>query len=313
MGACAWWRPESRTVSSGASGYQGRPRSPHPYNRVAVARYAPVALVAALLVATARAFVYTEKLKLTPSPILGTGVDKLFSPVCECETDTATISFRLRNRDRLTVDLIDREGDSVRTLDPGQAHAARTGHDVLERPRRLRARRPRGLLPAAHPPRRGAAHDRDAEPDPRRRDPARRPARLACTARVLARRGRARRQGGRPLPGRRAGERSALRRRGATGTEARPAEDGQDRVVRAAGRRAAACGRVPRRPRRAGRGGQPRRSHVRATGRDPLRGPRDAAGSRRPPAPGLRCSCSATRHAWAGGSAPVPASPGPGR
>ena len=83
---------------------------------MAVARYAPVALVAALLVATAVAFVYTEKLKLTPSPILGTRVDKVFSPVCECDTDTATISLRLRRRDRLTVDVIDKDGDSVRTL-----------------------------------------------------------------------------------------------------------------------------------------------------------------------------------------------------
>jgi hypothetical protein len=95
---------------------RGRSSPPHPYNPLAVARHAPVALVAALLVATAVAFVYTEKLKLTPSPILGTRVDKVFSPVCDCETDTATISFRLRKRDRLTVDLIDGQGDSVRTL-----------------------------------------------------------------------------------------------------------------------------------------------------------------------------------------------------
>jgi len=73
-------------------------------------------VVAALLVATAIAFGYTEKLKLTPSPILGTRVDKVFSPVCECDTDTATISFRLRTRDRLTVDVIDADGNSVRTL-----------------------------------------------------------------------------------------------------------------------------------------------------------------------------------------------------
>ena len=81
-----------------------------------VAKYAPVALVAALLVATALAFVYTEKLKLTLSPILGTKVDKVLSPVCDCETDTAAISFRLRNRDRITVDVIDKNGDTVRTL-----------------------------------------------------------------------------------------------------------------------------------------------------------------------------------------------------
>jgi hypothetical protein len=44
-----------------------------------VAKYAPAALVAALLVATALAFVYTEKLKLTLSPILGTKVDKVLA------------------------------------------------------------------------------------------------------------------------------------------------------------------------------------------------------------------------------------------
>jgi len=81
-----------------------------------VAKYAPVALVAALLVATAVAFVYTDKLKLTLSPILGTKVDKVLSPVCDCETDRAAISFRLRDRDRLTVDMIDSGGDTVRTL-----------------------------------------------------------------------------------------------------------------------------------------------------------------------------------------------------
>ncbi len=81
-----------------------------------MARYAPAAVVAALLAATAVAFVYTEKLKLTPNPILGPRIDKVFAPVCECPTDTATISFRLRSRDRLTVDMIDEDGDSVRTL-----------------------------------------------------------------------------------------------------------------------------------------------------------------------------------------------------
>ena len=81
-----------------------------------VAKYAPVALVAALLVATALAFVYTEKLKLTLSPILGTKVDKVLSPVCDCETAAAAISFRLRKGDRITVDLIDNDGDRLRTL-----------------------------------------------------------------------------------------------------------------------------------------------------------------------------------------------------
>ena len=79
-------------------------------------RVAPAALVAALLVATSAAFVVTEKLKLTRNPIMGPRVDKLFSPVCDCATDTASITFRLREPDRVTVDVIDSRGDVVREL-----------------------------------------------------------------------------------------------------------------------------------------------------------------------------------------------------
>jgi hypothetical protein len=90
--------------------------SPHPYNPRAVARYAPAALVAALLMATALAFVYTESLKLTPSPILGTRVSKIFSPVCDCDTGTAEISFRLRQGDSLDLEIIDGNEHVVRHL-----------------------------------------------------------------------------------------------------------------------------------------------------------------------------------------------------
>jgi hypothetical protein len=76
----------------------------------------PAALVAALLVATAAAFAYTERLKLTPSPILRTRVDKLISPVCECPTASARIEFRLRRHDRVTVTILDRKSNVVRTL-----------------------------------------------------------------------------------------------------------------------------------------------------------------------------------------------------
>lgn len=93
-----------------------------PYNLRAVARYAPAALVAALLAATAIAFAYTESLKLTPSPILGTEVTKRFSPVCECDTDIAVIAFRLRKADRLDVEIIDGGGDVVRQLARGEAY-----------------------------------------------------------------------------------------------------------------------------------------------------------------------------------------------
>jgi hypothetical protein len=60
-----------------------------------------------LLVATAAAFAITEHLKLIKSPISGTRVSKLISPVCGCATAKATISVRLRRPDRLTVTILD--------------------------------------------------------------------------------------------------------------------------------------------------------------------------------------------------------------
>jgi flagellar hook capping protein FlgD len=91
-------------------------RRPHVSTIAAVARFAPAALVAALLVATSAAFVVTEKLKLTRNPIVGPRVDKIFSPVCDCATDTASITFRLRKPDHVTVEMIDAHGDVVREL-----------------------------------------------------------------------------------------------------------------------------------------------------------------------------------------------------
>jgi len=85
-----------------------------------VARLAPAALVAALLVATGLAFAYTEQLKLTLSPVFGTRVHKVVGPTCDCPTARARISFRLRKADRLTVTVIDRGGDVVRTLVEGR-------------------------------------------------------------------------------------------------------------------------------------------------------------------------------------------------
>lgn len=73
-------------------------------------------VVLVLLGATAAAFAVTERLKLERSPITGTRVDKVFSPVCECARDIAEISFVLRQGTRVTVDLLDRAGDPVRTL-----------------------------------------------------------------------------------------------------------------------------------------------------------------------------------------------------
>ena len=73
-------------------------------------------IVLAILAATASAFAVTERLKLEKSPITGTRVDKVFSPVCECARNVSVISFRLRKRGRVTVDMLDSNGDPVATL-----------------------------------------------------------------------------------------------------------------------------------------------------------------------------------------------------
>ena len=66
-------------------------------------RNAPTILALVLLTATATAFAVTQRLKLEPSPISQTHVDKVFSPVCECESDAAQIEFTLRRADHLRI------------------------------------------------------------------------------------------------------------------------------------------------------------------------------------------------------------------
>jgi hypothetical protein len=81
-----------------------------------VARLPQTLIVVALLGATAAAFAVTERLKLERSPITGTRVDRVFSPVCECTRDVAVISFVLRKAGTVTVQLLDSDGRRVRTL-----------------------------------------------------------------------------------------------------------------------------------------------------------------------------------------------------
>jgi hypothetical protein len=75
-----------------------------------------VATISALLVAAARGFAIIERLKLTPSPIVGTRVTKTFSPVCACITDNASVDFRLRRGGLVEVDVIAPDGTLVRRL-----------------------------------------------------------------------------------------------------------------------------------------------------------------------------------------------------
>jgi hypothetical protein len=82
----------------------------------AVARWPQLLIVLALLGATAAAFAVTERLKLERSPVTGTLVDRVFSPVCECARDVAVISFVLRQRETLTLDILDHDRRSIRTI-----------------------------------------------------------------------------------------------------------------------------------------------------------------------------------------------------
>jgi hypothetical protein len=81
-----------------------------------------------LLVATAAAFAITEHLKLIKSPVYGTLVSKVLSPVCHCSTSKATVRIRLRHRDRVTVTIVDSHHDRVATIASGFPMVARHAH-----------------------------------------------------------------------------------------------------------------------------------------------------------------------------------------
>jgi hypothetical protein len=66
-------------------------------------RNAPTILALLLLAGTATAFAVTQRLKLEPSPVSQTRIDKVFSPACRCDSAVANIEFSLRRADRLTV------------------------------------------------------------------------------------------------------------------------------------------------------------------------------------------------------------------
>ena len=81
-----------------------------------LARNVKLVLVLVLLAATTVAFVAAERLKLGRAPITSTHVTKMFAPECECDTHLAEIRFRLRRADTLTVEILGKDGDVVRTL-----------------------------------------------------------------------------------------------------------------------------------------------------------------------------------------------------
>jgi hypothetical protein len=81
-------------------------------------------LVLGLLGATATAFAVTERLKLVPSPIGTLHITEAFSPVCRCATSRARITFPLREADRISVTIVDADGDEIETLVDDERHDA---------------------------------------------------------------------------------------------------------------------------------------------------------------------------------------------
>ena len=91
---------------------RGRRTPPRPQSDSVreVQRYAPTAIVLALLAATAVAFVTTQRQKLEPSPVGRIAVDPVLSPVCGCDKSTASILIGLRRTDTVTLDLVSSAG-----------------------------------------------------------------------------------------------------------------------------------------------------------------------------------------------------------
>ncbi len=74
------------------------------------------ALALALIAATAAAFAWTESLKLERLPVVGPRFPESFSPVCVCPTETAKLRLRFRVTDTVDADILDAEGEVVRSL-----------------------------------------------------------------------------------------------------------------------------------------------------------------------------------------------------
>jgi hypothetical protein len=76
-------------------------------------RLLTTATIAGLLIATAAAFAITERLKLTKSAVYGTHVSRGLSPTCGCARGRATVSFKLRKHDNLTVTVLNSRKEEI--------------------------------------------------------------------------------------------------------------------------------------------------------------------------------------------------------
>jgi hypothetical protein len=77
----------------------------------------------------------TQRLKLEPSPISQTHVDKVFSPVCNCATKVAHIDFSIRRADDLRIWVRTPSGPAVladREFAKGMVHVQWDGSGVRD-------------------------------------------------------------------------------------------------------------------------------------------------------------------------------------
>jgi len=100
--------------------------APSSWSRRRRAALLPVAASLALLAVSVGAFRLTEAAKLQPPLIVGTRVDKTFSPVCRCRRDVAHVAFRLVPAARVAVGVVTASGRLVATLLPLRQHPAGT-------------------------------------------------------------------------------------------------------------------------------------------------------------------------------------------
>ncbi|MCC6224094.1 MAG: hypothetical protein IT201_11475 [Thermoleophilia bacterium] len=85
-----------------------------------MSRLAVTTVVLALVAGTAAAFAVAERLKLERSPITAPRFDRLFSPVCECETGSARLRLRFRRAETVDATIVDASGEHVRALVRGE-------------------------------------------------------------------------------------------------------------------------------------------------------------------------------------------------
>ena len=79
-------------------------------------RTAVTAVVSVLLLATAAAFGFAERLKLERSPVTAPRLTRLLAPTCGCAQAHAELRITLREPDRIDVSIVDTSGDPVRVL-----------------------------------------------------------------------------------------------------------------------------------------------------------------------------------------------------